>query len=87
MLPQRGFQKERDAYRATVSTRKKISGRENLRKSAPTEWNETHYVVHDIQKLAQHEGLMGDVKERGRFQLIVSFTVRAPASPSHLLAI
>ena len=87
MLPQRGFQKERDAYRATVSTRKKISGRENLRKSAPAEWNETHYIVHDIQKLAQHEGLMRDVRERGRFQLIVSFTVRAPASPSHLLAI
>lgn len=78
----RGFQKERDAYRANVSTRKKISGRENLRKSAPAEWNETHYIVHDIQKLAQHEGLMRDVRERGRFQLIVSFTVRASASLS-----
>ena len=43
--------------------------------------------MHDIQKLAQHEGLMSDVRERGRFQLVVSFTVRAPRSLSHLLAI
>ena len=36
-------------------------------KSAPPEWNETNYIVHDIQALEVHAGLGEAVRKDGTF--------------------
>ena len=55
-----------------IAAEKQSRARTNLHHLAPAEWNDTNYVIHDIQQLGTHRGFQEAVARDGKFDLIVS---------------
>ena len=64
--------RERTLGRIAREKRRRAST--NLHRSAPAEWNERQYIIHDIQQLHCHGAFQEAVRTEGKFHMIVSFT-------------
>lgn len=57
-----------------IASAKRSHARTNLHRLAPAEWNDTNYVIHDIQQLKSHRDIQETVAREGKFDVIASFT-------------